>query len=171
MWGPGCRNGGWSMNDEAACHYIDMIDQMTLGHRFIMQTFNITPRAAWQIDPFGHSSVQAYLLGAELGFDSLHFARIDYQDREKRKDEKSLEFIWRGSETFASSSQIFTNTFPVHYSPPTGFHYEITDDYAPLQDDPLLDAFNIKEAVDNFVHASRFYVRFSIESFLFFLGG
>ncbi|CDY18591.1 BnaA09g08040D [Brassica napus] len=150
-------NGGWSMNDEATCHYIDMIDQMTLGHRFIMQTFNITPRAAWQIDPFGHSSVQAYLMGAELGFDSLHFARIDYQDREKRKDEKSLEFVWRGSETFASSSQIFTNTFPVHYSPPSGFHYEITDDYAPLQDDPLLDAFNIKDAVDNFVNASLFY--------------
>ncbi|WZZ12696.1 hypothetical protein YC2023_105785 [Brassica napus] len=154
-------NGGWSMNDEATCHYIDMIDQMTLGHRFIMQTFNIIPRAAWQIDPFGHSSVQAYLMGAELGFDSLHFARIDYQDREKRKDEKSLEFVWRGSETFASSSQIFTNTFPVHYSPPSGFHYEITDDYAPLQDDPLLDAFNIKDAVDNFVNASLFYYQFA----------
>lgn len=54
------------MNDEATCHYIDMIDQTTMGHRFIKQQFNTTPRAAWQIDPFGHSSVQAYLLGAEV---------------------------------------------------------------------------------------------------------
>ncbi|XP_010478748.1 PREDICTED: probable alpha-mannosidase At5g66150 [Camelina sativa] len=154
-------NGGWSMNDEATCHYIDMIDQTTRGHRFIKQHFNTTPRAAWQIDPFGHSSVQAYLLGAELGLDSLHFARIDYQDREKRKAEKSLEVIWRGSKTLASSSQIFTNIFLVHYGPPTGFHYEVSDDYVPIQDDPGSDGYNIKEAVDNFVNASLVYANVS----------
>ncbi|KAI3699356.1 hypothetical protein L2E82_43610 [Cichorium intybus] len=81
------RNGGWCIHDEAATHYIDMIDQMTLGHALIKSNFNVTPRAGWQIDSFGHSAVQAYLLGAELGFDSLHFARIDYQDRAKRKFE------------------------------------------------------------------------------------
>jgi len=69
----------------------------------------------------------------QLGLDSVHFARIDYQDREKRKAEKSLEVIWRGSKTLDSSSQIFTNIFFVHYGPPTGFHYEVTDDYVPLQ--------------------------------------
>lgn len=54
------------MHDEAAPHYIDMIDQTTLGHRFIIREFNVTPRIGWQIDPFGHSAVQAYLLGAEV---------------------------------------------------------------------------------------------------------
>lgn len=54
------------MHDEAAPHYIDMIDQTTLGHRFIKQEFNVTPRIGWQIDPFGHSAVQAYLLSAEV---------------------------------------------------------------------------------------------------------
>ncbi|XP_035819351.1 probable alpha-mannosidase At5g66150 isoform X4 [Zea mays] len=61
-------NGGWCMHDEAAVHYIDMIDQTTLGHRMIKKQFNKTPRAGWQIDPFGHSAVQAYLLGAEANF-------------------------------------------------------------------------------------------------------
>lgn len=61
-----CRNGGMCMHDEAAPHYIDMIDQTTLGHRFIKEEFNVTPRIGWQIDPFGHSAVQAYLLGAEV---------------------------------------------------------------------------------------------------------
>lgn len=61
-----CRNGGWCMHDEATCHYVDMIDQTTLGHGYIKQQFNKVPRAGWQIDPFGHSSVQAYLLGAEV---------------------------------------------------------------------------------------------------------
>lgn len=54
------------MHDEATAHYIDMIDQTTLGHHALKTQFNITPRAGWQIDPFGHSAVQAYLLGAEV---------------------------------------------------------------------------------------------------------
>lgn len=54
------------MHDEAATHYIDMIDQTTLGHHALKTQFNTTPRAGWQIDPFGHSAVQAYLLGAEV---------------------------------------------------------------------------------------------------------
>jgi hypothetical protein len=60
------RNGGWCMHDEAVVHYIDMIDQTTLGHRMIKKQFKKIPRAGWQIDPFGHSAVQAYLLGAEV---------------------------------------------------------------------------------------------------------
>ncbi|THG07644.1 hypothetical protein TEA_024216 [Camellia sinensis var. sinensis] len=149
-----CRNGGWCMHDEATSHYIDMIDQTTLGHRTIKNQFNITPRAGWQIDPFGHSAVQAYLLGAELGFDSVHFARIDYQDRAKRKQDKSLEVVWRGSKTFGSSSQIFTNTFPVHYSPPNGFEFEVSDDFMPVQDNPLLYDYNVEQRVNDVINAA-----------------
>ncbi|KAI7740064.1 hypothetical protein M8C21_022126 [Ambrosia artemisiifolia] len=147
-------NGGWCMHDEAATHYIDMIDQTTLGHDLIKSNFNVTPRAGWQIDPFGHSAVQAYLLGAELGFDSLHFARIDYQDRAKRKGDKSLEVVWRGSKTFGSSSQIFTNVFPRHYSPPDGFNFEVTGDFEPVQDEPLLFNMNVEKRVNDFINAS-----------------
>ncbi|EXC35339.1 Lysosomal alpha-mannosidase [Morus notabilis] len=148
-------NGGWCMHDEATCHYIDMIDQTTLGHSYIKKQFNKVPRAGWQIDPFGHSAVQAYLLSAEVGFESVHFARIDYQDRAKRKGDKSLEVIWRGSKTFGSSSQIFTNAFPVHYSPPNGFHFEVNDDFVPVQDNSLLYGYNVETRVQNFVDAAN----------------
>ncbi|KAF9678599.1 hypothetical protein SADUNF_Sadunf07G0051300 [Salix dunnii] len=147
-------NGGWCMHDEATCHYIDMIDQTTLGHRAIKEQFNKTPRAGWQIDPFGHSAVQAYLLGTELGFDSVHFARIDYQDRAKRKDNKALEVIWRGSKTFGSSSQIFANAFPVHYSPPDGFNFEVFENFVPVQDNLLLDDYNVEQRVNDFINAA-----------------
>uniref|UniRef100_A0A6N2KXU6 Alpha-mannosidase n=1 Tax=Salix viminalis TaxID=40686 RepID=A0A6N2KXU6_SALVM len=158
-------NGGWCMHDEATCHYIDMIDQTTLGHRAIKEQFNKTPRAGWQIDPFGHSAVQAYLLGTELGFDSVHFARIDYQDRAKRKGNKALEVIWRGSKTFGSSSQIFANAFPVHYSPPSGFHFEVFDNFVPVQDNPLLDDYNVEQRVNDFINAAMTQVKFELLSF------
>ncbi|KAG9442660.1 hypothetical protein H6P81_018514 [Aristolochia fimbriata] len=150
-------NGGWCMHDEAATHYIDMIDQTTLGHRMIKKQFNKVPRAGWQIDPFGHSAVQAYLLGAELGFNSLHFARIDYQDRAKRKADKSLEVIWRGSKTFGPSAEIFTNTFPVHYSAPSTFGFEVNDDTdsIPVQDDPYLFDYNVQERINDFINVAK----------------
>ncbi|CAM8896888.1 unnamed protein product [Rhodiola kirilowii] len=147
-------NGGMCMHDEATTHYIDLIDQTTLGHQFIKENFDKTPRIGWQIDPFGHSAVQAYLLGAELGFDALFFARIDYQDRAKRKDEKSLEVIWRGSKSLGSSSQIFTGIFPKHYDPPDGFTFEINDVSPPVQDDVLLFDYNVQERVNDFVAAA-----------------
>lgn len=37
------------MHDEAGTHYVDMIDQTTLGHRFLKDTFDVTPTIGWQI--------------------------------------------------------------------------------------------------------------------------
>ncbi|GMQ09533.1 hypothetical protein CsSME_00052871 [Camellia sinensis var. sinensis] len=147
-------NGGMCMHDEAAPHYVDMIDQTTLGHRFIKEEFDVTPRIGWQIDPFGHSAVQAYLLGAEVGFDSLFFGRIDYQDRAKRKNEKSLEVVWRGSKSLGSSAQIFAGAFPKNYEPPEGFYFEINDDSPIVQDNIKLFDYNVQERVNDFVAAA-----------------
>ncbi|KAL9241822.1 hypothetical protein vseg_015886 [Gypsophila vaccaria] len=145
-------NGGMVMHDEATTHYIDMIDQTTLGHQFLKKEFGVTPRIGWQIDPFGHSAVQAYLLGAEVGFDSLFFARIDYQDREKRMNDKSLEVVWQGSKSLGSAAQIFSGAFwKGNYEPPTGFYFEVNDDSPIVQDDPDLFDYNVQERVNDFV--------------------
>ncbi|MCH97975.1 lysosomal alpha-mannosidase-like, partial [Trifolium medium] len=61
-----------------------------------------------------------------LGFDSLFFARIDYQDRAKRLKEKTLEVVWQGSRSLGSSSQ----------------------------DDILLFDYNVEERVNDFVSAA-----------------
>lgn len=78
------------MSDEAAPYYVDMVDQQTLGHQFLLKNFgaDAIPKTGWQvlccmrgspqIDPFGHSSFMATLY-ALMGFNSWFFARSDYQ--------------------------------------------------------------------------------------------
>lgn len=44
-------NGGWSMHDEAAPHWAQMVDNTYLGHKFLLDEFGVKPRIGWQIDP------------------------------------------------------------------------------------------------------------------------
>ena len=48
------------MNDEASTHYNAIIDQMSIGLRFVEQNFG-AEAIGWHVDPFGHSAVQASL--------------------------------------------------------------------------------------------------------------
>ena len=61
-------NGGWCMHDEAAAHYVDMVDQTTLGHRYLLEEFGEdgVPTTTWQLDPFGHSSTQVTSLRTDV---------------------------------------------------------------------------------------------------------
>jgi hypothetical protein len=112
------------MHDEACPHYEDMITNMQMGHDFVLKEFGVKPRIGWQIDPFGHSNANAHLL-AEMGFDAWFFARLDYQDKEQRLENKSMEWIQRPMwESFGKGSQIFTHMLYNHYSPPKGFDFE-----------------------------------------------
>lgn len=65
------------MHDEACPTYDDFIENMMLGHEFILKEFGIKPRIGWQIDTFGHSNTNVRFF-AEMGFDALFFARLDY---------------------------------------------------------------------------------------------
>jgi alpha-mannosidase len=40
-------NGGWSMHDEACPTYDDMINNMMIGHEFILEEFGVKPRIGW----------------------------------------------------------------------------------------------------------------------------
>lgn len=102
-------NGGWSMHDEACPTYEDMINNMMIGHDFILKEFGVKPRIGWQVDPFGHSNTNARLF-AEMGFDALFFGRLDYQDKNKRMNEKSMEWIWMpNADSLGTDVNLFTH--------------------------------------------------------------
>ena len=145
-------NGGWSMNDEAATHYNAIIDQMSLGLRFINDTFgaDARPLVAWHIDPFGHSAEQASLFSM-MSFDGFFFGRIDEEDKKKRLQEQGMEMVWRGSRNFEKASQIFTGVLYNGYNPPNGFCFDQFCNDQPIMDDAKLFDVNVKERVDAFV--------------------
>ena len=144
-------NGGWCMHDEAAVHYVDMVDQTTLGHRLLKDEFGDdgVVTIGWQLDPFGHSATQAALLSAEAGFDGLFFGRIDYQDLDFRHKEKRSEFIWRASPSLGDDTQIFsglTGEYGGNYGPPAGFNWNGNDE--PVEANPDLSTYNVPSRVE-----------------------
>lgn len=146
------------MHDEAAAHFVDMIDQTTLGHKFIVEEFgeSAVPSIGWQIDPFGHSATQASLLSAEMGFDGLYFGRIDYQDHNQRIANKNLEFMWRASQSQGADAQVFSGAFQSgNYGPPGGFCFDMIDcSDLPIQSNPDAPDYNLPERVADAIKAA-----------------
>ncbi|KYB25900.1 lysosomal alpha-mannosidase-like precursor [Tribolium castaneum] len=143
-------NAAWSMNDEAAVNYHSTIDQFTYGLKIINDTIGKCgiPRIGWQIDPFGHSREQASIF-AQLGYDGVFFARIDYTDRDQRIADKNMEVIWRGSAN-SENINIFTNVFPEFYYPPAGYCFDIECGDEVINDDTKSPDYNVPQRVEEF---------------------
>lgn len=63
-----------------------------------------------------------------MGFDALFFARIDYQDKNKRMNEKSMEWVWMPSkDKMGTDVNIFTHSLYNHYSSPNGMVFDVLD--------------------------------------------
>lgn len=86
-------NGGIVSNDEACPTFEELIMNMMAGHEFLKKTFNYTTKIAWHADAFGHSAATPEIF-AKMGFESIFFGRIDDDEKNHRKKEKILEFIW-----------------------------------------------------------------------------
>ena len=46
-----------------------MINNMIIGHNFLLKEFGVRPRTGWHIDAFGHSAANARLF-ADFGFEA-----------------------------------------------------------------------------------------------------
>ncbi|CAF1567664.1 unnamed protein product [Rotaria magnacalcarata] len=112
--------GSWVSNDEAVSHYSAMIDQCTLGFRFVKDELRICsqPAVAWQLDLFGHGR-EINSLFAQMGYDAILFGRLDYQEKEQRTTRKTLQMIWKVNENAPQNEQwLFTGILPNLYHPP-----------------------------------------------------
>uniref|UniRef100_A0A667WBF3 Alpha-mannosidase n=1 Tax=Myripristis murdjan TaxID=586833 RepID=A0A667WBF3_9TELE len=152
-------NGGWCMSDEATTHYSAVIDQMTMGLRFLNETFGPCgrPRVAWHIDPFGHAREHASMF-AQMGYDGFFFGRLDYQDRDRRRTDKDQELLWRASDSLTPPmADLFTGILPNGYNPPDGFCWDQSCDDPPIRDDPDLEDYNVDDVVNRFLMISLVY--------------
>uniref|UniRef100_A0A8C9STK8 Lysosomal alpha-mannosidase n=1 Tax=Scleropages formosus TaxID=113540 RepID=A0A8C9STK8_SCLFO len=150
-------NGGWCMSDEATTHYSAVIDQMTLGLRFLNDTFGACgrPRVAWHIDPFGHAREHASMF-AQMGYDGFFFGRLDYQDKARRIRDKDMEMVWRASESLTPpTADLFTGVLPNGYNPPAGFCWDQSCNDPPIRDDPNLEDYNVDNVVKRFIEIAN----------------
>jgi len=67
---------------------------MYMGHQFLKREFGVVPKIGWMIDAFGHSNGNAALF-ADFGFDAVFMSRINFPDREQRKKDGNMTFLWR----------------------------------------------------------------------------
>ncbi|KYQ91603.1 alpha-mannosidase [Tieghemostelium lacteum] len=119
-------NGGWVMNDEANPTVDAVIRHLADGHRFITDHFGeeFLPRSGWQIDPFGHSTLSAYIQ-AQMGYKHIVLDRIHYKIKKQMGNNKDLQFLWRGSpDTVGAKSDILAHTLDDFYFSPEKLYFE-----------------------------------------------
>ncbi|XP_068153638.1 lysosomal alpha-mannosidase-like [Drosophila tropicalis] len=164
--------GSWSMNDEAAVNYQSVIDQYSLGLKFLENTFGACarPRVGWQIDPFGHSREQASLY-AQMGYDGEFFSRMDHNDKDTRMENLSLEMVWEASESLNDEAKLFTGLLYTYYWETPGFCFDVH-----CSDDPIIDGDsydnNVKSRVDDFIaYAKKVAAFFRTNHIMIPMGG
>ncbi|KAH8410113.1 hypothetical protein KR009_006062 [Drosophila setifemur] len=164
-------NGAWSMNDEAAVNYQSVIDQFTVGLKFLDETFGVCgrPRVGWQIDPFGHSREQASLY-AQMGYDGEFFSRMDHNDKDRRLEDLALEMVWDASETL-NDVKLFTGLLYTFYWDTPGFCFDVH-----CSDDPIIDGDsydnNVQSRVDGFIaYAAEVAEKFRTNHIMIPMGG
>ncbi|XP_054162243.1 lysosomal alpha-mannosidase-like, partial [Oppia nitens] len=170
-------SGGWSMNDEATTHYSAIIDQMTWGFKRLRDMFGEpcgVPKIGWHIDPFGHSRENA-LLFAKFNFDGLFFSRIDYEDRDKRSADKTLEMIWQTSDDLSrEQSDLFTGDMWLGYGNVTAFCWDLNgcrnvfNLNEPIIDDPECEDYNVDDMVNKFVDYMLSYSKYYATNHMMF---
>ena len=144
-------SGGWSMNDEACVHYQSTIDQMTWGHRRLLDTLGkcSIPKIGWQIDPFGHSREQAFI-NTQMGFDALFFARAHYLDKTNRRKNHRMQFLWRTSDD-VPDADLFTGILSDDYGPPKHFNFDILSGEDNVVTDPESEEYNIGRLAEEMI--------------------
>ena len=69
----------------------------------------------------------------QMGYDGLFFARNDYDDKNQRLKDNTMEMVWRPSRSLGNASDLFTGVMLFHYGPPPGMCFDIKCADPPIQ--------------------------------------
>ena len=69
----------------------------------------------------------------QLGMDGFFFARIDYDDKNQRLSDKTMEMVWQSSQSLGAAGDIFTGVLYYFYGPPPGFCFDVRCSDQPIQ--------------------------------------
>lgn len=88
-----------------------------------------------------------------MGFDAFFFARLDHGDKERRVNERELEFIWQpNSQSLGKDVNIFTHVLWNHYSAPGGFNMYMTGGDQPFIIDKDSEDFNAESRARDLIN-------------------
>lgn len=93
-----------------------------------LKELGVTPKVGWQIDVFGLSASNARMM-ADSGIKAIFMNRVDVHEREIRRHNLDLEFIWRPYYMFSGKdAQLFGHLFWHHYSVPEFWGIKVHED-------------------------------------------
>ena len=73
----------------------------------------------------------------------MYFSRIDYQDLDQRRSERSAEMVWSPSRSLGGSSSLFTGVFVCgSYGPPHDLSWDVRQWDDPVMGDACLQGDN-----------------------------
>jgi len=131
-----------------------MLVNMKKGLDWLKKEFDYVPKVGWMVDSFGHSAANARIF-ADLGLESVVFARWDPPDKKRRTEEQSLNFLWRPFSThFGDQKQLLVSLLRNHYCWPAGFAVDERYD----SDDPFIT--NPKYKAFNAISKSNFLINY-----------
>ena len=68
-----------------------------------------------------------------MGYDGLFFWCNDYDDRNQRLKDNTMEMVWRPSPSLGPKSDLFTGVMFYGYGPPPVFCYDLKCNDPPIQ--------------------------------------
>ena len=153
-------SGSYVINDEATPLYYNIIDQIRIGHQFLLEEFGITPKTGWYVDSFGHSAGNAHIL-AQMNFEYLVLGRIHLDFLDLMKNEKKTEFYWDPFGNNNSNKKILTHILALHY----GYELYLQDLGLPNEEfknnlNNIIDnlIYNFKEIMKGIRHNNIMYL-------------
>ena len=144
---------GFVVNDEANPIYYDIVDNIRIGHQFLLEEFGIRPKSAFFLDSFGHNAGNAHVV-SQMDFDNLVLGRMHNDYLDLMKNQKFLEFNWDMFGNGNSNKPILTHVMALHYGY-TQFLQELEDNV-----DTVMPSFiaNLNEILKGIQHKNIMFL-------------